>query len=270
MSIDISVVIPTFNRSLQLAEALKSVFDQDFVALQVIVVDDSPEQSARSVTEQFADARLKYVVNPHPSGGFPSLVRNLGATHATGRFVHFLDDDDRVPEGLYPDIVSIFENHPDVGVLFGCVEPFGLDAVKLTHERKFFAEAARSAAVLERFGKRWPVPTRMIFLSTLLVCGAALIRRDCIVGIGGFDPNIRYGEDADFYARAIRKYGGHFVNRNFLHYRIWDESIAHTPDLPIGAIAGDFKKIQARYRRDAGAIDYAISKIAARTVLRML
>ena len=270
MSVDISVVIPTFNRPGPLAETLQSVFAQDYDKLQVVVVDDSRDESARNVVRQFTNPRLEYLSNPEPSGGYPSRVRNLGAKSATGRFVHCLDDDDRVPAGLYRDVVAAFDANPAVGVVFGRVVPFGADADKLVHERAFFGEAARAAPVLERLGKRWPVPSRRIFFNSMLVCGAAMIRRECIDGIKGFDPEIRYGEDVDFYARAIRKYGGHFIDRDFLDYRIWENSIAHTPDLLPGAIADDFRKIQARYLREAGVIDYAISKLAARTLLRVL
>ncbi len=270
MSFDISVVIPTYNRAEQLSEALRSVIAQENCVLEIIVVDDTVDQSARSIVSQFQHPKLQYVANPHPSGGFPSRVRNLGATFATGRFVHFLDDDDRVPAALYPDVVRYFDENPGVGVVFGQVIPFGSDAVQIEREKAFFKLAARSAANLQRYGKCWPMATRMTFSDTLLVCGAALIRRECIAGSGGFDPNIRYGEDADFYARAIRRYGGRFVERAFLEYRIWPNSIAHTPDLPPDAIANDYKRIHERFLREAGIINYTLSKVAARTILRMI
>ena len=38
----------------------------------------------------------------------------------------------------------------------------------------------------------------------LLVCGAALIRFNCVQRLGGFDPEIRLGEDVDFFGRAMR------------------------------------------------------------------
>ncbi len=270
MSPDFSIVIPTYNRALPLKEALESVLAQPLVSLQVIVVDDSPEQTARPVVAGIDDPRVEYLPNAVPSGGFPSRVRNFGATRATGRFVHFLDDDDHVPAGLYADVVRQFEIHKNVGVLFGRVEPFGADPGILAGEKAFFSDAARASQALERFGRRWPVATRMLFHSSVLVCGAAVIRRSCIDGVGRFDPDIRYGEDAGFYARAIRKYGGHFVDRTFLHYRIWDHSIAHAPNLSDKAIADDFVKMQLRYRREAGPFDYAVSKVAAKTVLRWL
>ena len=76
--VDVSVVIATFRRPQQLSEALTSVLKQTGVSLEAIVVDDSPESSARDVVENFKDSRVRYITNPEPSGGFPSVVRNLG------------------------------------------------------------------------------------------------------------------------------------------------------------------------------------------------
>src|SRR5262245_23068129 len=98
--VDIAVVIPTFRRPKQLAAALESVLAQD-VRVEVVVVDDSPEQSARETVEGFGSIWVKYVANPHPSGGRPSRVRNLGWPLTRAPVLHFLDDDDLVPEGHY-------------------------------------------------------------------------------------------------------------------------------------------------------------------------
>ena len=270
VDIDVSIIIPTFNRPETLIETLGSVLRQSNCSLEVIVVDDSGTRSAEPVVQRVADHRVRYIDNPDPSRGFPSRVRNLGLTHASGRIVHFLDDDDHVPDDLYRDTLLAFSAHPDVGVVFGRVEPFGDNIDKLKHERAFFAGAARASARLQWFGRHWPISTRMIFYSTVLVCGAALIRRECVAGCGGFDPNIRYGEDADFYSRAIRKYGGVFVDRAFLDYRIWDSSIAHAPGIDPGVFHRDFKKMQTRFRQEQGLFDYAVSKVAAKTVFRVI
>jgi glycosyltransferase involved in cell wall biosynthesis len=124
VSIDISVVIPTFRRPVLLREAIVSARAQTGLAVEIIVVDDSPEGSAEAVASEFAGS-VHYMRNSQPTGRCPSVVRNLGWPLAEGRFVHFLDDDDRVPEGHYAATVAAFEAHRDVGVVFGRIEPFG-------------------------------------------------------------------------------------------------------------------------------------------------
>jgi GT2 family glycosyltransferase len=60
---------------------------------------------------------------------------------------------------------------------------------------------------------------------TLLVCSAAVIRRECLDRIGGFDPEIRLMEDADYHVRAIRTFGVRFLDRTSIHYRIGTPSL---------------------------------------------
>src|ERR1700739_3666054 len=117
-----------------------------------MVVDDCPEGSAKSTVEQVRDPRISYLRNPNPTGGIPSLVRNLAWPRARGRFVHLLGGGDTVSPHHYGSVTAAFASCPDVGLVFGRVEPFGeVTQAQLKHERQFFARAARSAAICEHF-----------------------------------------------------------------------------------------------------------------------
>src|SRR5689334_18634409 len=98
-AIDVSVVMPTHKREKEVVEAIRSVLRQEGVNVEVIVLDDTPEGTARASVEGIGDARVRYLVNDPPSKGRPAVVRNYGATLAKGRYVHFLDDDDMLAEG---------------------------------------------------------------------------------------------------------------------------------------------------------------------------
>jgi glycosyltransferase involved in cell wall biosynthesis len=191
MPVDFSVIIPTFRRPTELLSTISSVLAQHGIEIEVFVIDDSPEGSAQALVETLDDRRLTYVKNPKPSGGVPSLVRNLGWPLAQGAFVHFLDDDDIVPEDHYAIVKETFIAHPEVGVVFGRVEPFG-DAPKeqMHHEREFFAAASRKALISSRFGPRWAFTARMMFDGLLLVTGAGVVRRECVRLLDGFDARI--------------------------------------------------------------------------------
>src|SRR5215471_18860098 len=123
MRVEISVIIPTYRRPRELAESIASALGQAGAVVEIIVVDDSPEGSAQEVVEQFQDNRVTYLRNPEPTGGIPSIVRNLGWPRAKGAFVHFLDDDDIVPSGHYAAVKSSFSRRSDVGLVFGRIEP---------------------------------------------------------------------------------------------------------------------------------------------------
>jgi glycosyltransferase involved in cell wall biosynthesis len=269
-SVDVSVVIPTFRRPQLLRETIASVRAQTGVVVEIIVIDDSEEGSAETVAAEFPDL-VRYVKNPHPTGGFPSVVRNLGWPLARGQFVHFLDDDDLVPEHHYATAMAAFANNAAIGVVFGRVKPFGDGPeTQLRCERAFFDEAARRAVICSRFGPRFGFSTAMIFNKTLLVCGAALVRRRCVESLGGFDPEIRLGEDVDFFGRAMRQFGAFYLDRESLHYRIGSPSLMHAPTLSEATIKQHFdgaRRMLDKYRAQHGACEFYLLKALSRLVL---
>lgn len=263
----VSVVVPTFRRPIFLAEALRSVLDQPEVG-EVIVVDDSPEGSAAATVEALADARLRYFKMAEPSGGRPALPRNEGARLATLRYLHFLDDDDRIVAGAYGALSAALERDPGVGVAFGVVAPFGPPEA-MAHEGPYFESAARRARRAMKFGNRRTLVTTMLHQATVLVNSACLIRRPLVAELGGYRPELSPVEDVDFYIRAIRRYGGAFVDRPVLHYRVGHSSLMHS--------AGGnertreaYRHIASHYRATYGAVEYRALQLFARTVLANL
>jgi glycosyltransferase involved in cell wall biosynthesis len=240
MSIDVSVIIPSFRRPAELAETISSVLGQREASVEIFVIDDSPEGASENTALSFADPRITYLRNPKPSGGFPSRVRNIGWPLANGRFVHFLDDDDLVAEGYYKSVCAAFAGRQDVGIVFGRVEPFGSGPVaQLDQERQYFADAARKAALSGRFGSRFAFAGRMLFDKALLVCSASVIRRECLVPLSGFDPEIRLMEDADYHLRAMRQFGALFLDRVAIHYRIGSPSLMHSVNATAAQLQGE-------------------------------
>jgi glycosyltransferase involved in cell wall biosynthesis len=272
VTIDFSVIIPSFRRPVELAETISSVLRQREASLEIFVIDDSPEGASEDAARSFADSRITYLRNPKPSGGFPSRVRNIGWPLANGRFVHFLDDDDLVAEGYYAAVATAFASRPDVGIVFGRVEPFGNGpGAQLKRERQYFADAARKAALSGRFGPRLAFAGRMLFDRALLVCSASIIRRECLVPLSGFDPEIRLMEDADYHLRAIRRYGALFLDRQAIHYRVGSPSLMHSVDATAAQRQGErlgHRQMQLKYRKQYGAIEFYALALFTRTLLK--
>jgi hypothetical protein len=86
-----------------------------------------------------------------------------------------------------------------------------------------------------------------------------VVRRECVSGVGGFDPDIRLMEDADFNARVMRKYGACFVDQAALHYRIGYPSLMHSPNPPPAQLEMQRegrRRMRAKYRQEHGAFDF--------------
>jgi glycosyltransferase involved in cell wall biosynthesis len=88
---DVSVIIPTHNRCQLLELTLRSVFEQQNVAFEVVVVDDGSTDDTCRLLQNLGD-RVRVVRHERPGG--VSAARNHGIAEARGRWVAFLDDDD--------------------------------------------------------------------------------------------------------------------------------------------------------------------------------
>jgi glycosyltransferase involved in cell wall biosynthesis len=279
MTPDISIIIPTFRRPSELSEAISSVLGQTGARIELFVVDDSAEGSARRVVEAINDNRISYIQNPNPTGGVPSIVRNLAMPLARAKLIHFLDDDDIVPNGHYARVLARFAKRPDVGLVFGQIQPFGSGPEpQLAQERKFFAEAARLARLCRRTGSRLSFVSSQLFRHALLVCSAGVVRRDCVTAIGGFDPSLRIMEDADFYTFIMRRFAVDFIDDVTLYYRISsNHSLMHTAS-PSEELIAETKanlhtariRTLGKYRSAFGLHELLVLKVFARTVLRVL
>jgi len=85
-----SIVIPTYNRSGLLREALATVFAQQFTDYEVLIIDDGSTDDTRAVLAEYGE-RVRALSQPNQGQG---VARNLGIQHATGEYVVFLDSDD--------------------------------------------------------------------------------------------------------------------------------------------------------------------------------
>lgn len=91
--IDVSVIIPTFNRLNYLLVALDSVFSQSDVTVECIVVDDcSTDGTVKYIQDRYDKENLRVIAKDRRSG--PQSSRNIGVKEASGEFVTFLDSDD--------------------------------------------------------------------------------------------------------------------------------------------------------------------------------
>jgi glycosyltransferase involved in cell wall biosynthesis len=90
--VDISVVIPTYNRKEYLHQAIVSCFDgNDGLGVEVVVVDDGSNDGTREYLEGLEESRVRPIFQEHHGG---QVARNRGLTEARGEYVKFLDDDD--------------------------------------------------------------------------------------------------------------------------------------------------------------------------------
>jgi glycosyltransferase involved in cell wall biosynthesis len=115
----VSVIIPVYNGAKYLAEALDSVFAQDYRPIEVIVVDDGSTDDSATIAQSYDQ-----VIYLHHENQGNVVARNIGLKHCSGELIAFLDADDLwVPDKLTQQ-TAYLESHPQAGVCFGRMRNF--------------------------------------------------------------------------------------------------------------------------------------------------
>lgn len=187
-SFDGSLIIPTRNRPMHLRAALNSVLNNADINIEVIVVDDGsvPPAQAALGANFGNDPRLVILRNSGPNGA--AAARNLGAGHARGKVLFFLDDDDLMLPG-YCNLV--------LTAMAGRDLPWGFSPI-LRHDSQGPAEWKNPETInLKELSK--PLGRQHL---TGLGCGF-WVQSELFQSSGGLDANFRVNEDTEFCLRLL-------------------------------------------------------------------
>lgn len=200
---DVSVVVATRGRPDTLAQLLDSIGRLAPAPIEVIVVDNGPDERTRAVVESYAFAT--YVAEPRPG---LSAARNAGVARAKGTIIAFTDDD-AVVDARWLDRLSAGFESPDVMAVTGLVLPVRLDSsVQVLFERGlgWFAHGFRRRTFDAEFFAR----TRSTGAPVWAI-GAGVnlaVRRDAFDAVGPFDERLGAGasgcsEDSELLYRIL-------------------------------------------------------------------
>ncbi|HEY9770410.1 MAG TPA: glycosyltransferase family 2 protein [Coleofasciculaceae cyanobacterium] len=105
----VSVIIPTYDRAKIIDISLKSVFNQSYQNIEIIVVDDHSTDNTEAVINSINDPRIRYFRHSTNKGG--GATRNTGIEAAKGEYIAFLDSDDVwVADKLELQLASILQS----------------------------------------------------------------------------------------------------------------------------------------------------------------
>ncbi len=188
----VSVIIPTYNRASLVVEALESVFAQTYKEHEVIVVDDGSTDNTREILEPYLH-RIQYTWQENQG---ISAARNRGILLSHGRYIAFLDSDDRWLPSKLEKQVDYMNTHPKVGLV--CCHVWRYEIGKETRRER------RPHGFPRDFNELLTGPNH-IPTSTVLV------RRECLETVGMFDETLPPLEDWDLWLRIARRSAIHIL-----------------------------------------------------------
>ncbi|MEI7612323.1 MAG: glycosyltransferase [Betaproteobacteria bacterium] len=198
----ISIIIPTFNHAEYLREALQSICAQTFCDWEAIVINNFSEDDTIEVVASFDDSRIH--LENFRNSGVIAASRNRGIELARGRYLAFLDSDDK----WYPEKLA------------RCIPFFSAGAELVGHGLQWIGDQKRVV---------FCGPENMASFSALLYEGCCLttsstiVEKHLVLAAGGFseDPAIVTAEDYHFWMKlAQRGIKVHFIREVLGEYRV--------------------------------------------------
>jgi glycosyltransferase involved in cell wall biosynthesis len=183
----VTVVIAAYNAAAFIGETLASVFAQSLEHVEVVVVDDGSSDATPDLLRACSDSRL-HVLRQNNCG--VSAARNAGLAVARAPYVFFLDADDILLPHALEQMADTLDRMPHHVACFG-------------HHLKIAEDGAELSGRADLRWKLLPAADtlRHLIAKNFIVCGAICIRTDAARRVRGFNPDLKLGEDWEFWCR---------------------------------------------------------------------
>lgn len=200
----VTVFIPTKNRTELFQRALLSAVNQDYPAIEIIVIDDASDTAVSEVNAALCKTypQVCYIRNTVSTGA--SAARNKAIAAANGEFITGLDDDDRFEPDRISQFVHAWNKQPDMAYLCSCYVFHMRDSKAKLGLRRGKIITYSSLKLKNEVGNQ-------IFTKT-----------EFLRQIGGYDESLVACQDYDLWLRMSKKFGP-ALRLGFASYHIHSE-----------------------------------------------
>ena len=191
---DLSIIIPVYNKSKLINRCLDSIFKQTTIhSYEVVLVDDGSTDDSVELIKARTEGNI--ILYEQQNAG-PSVARNKGVELSHGKYCAYLDADDYWGDGFIEKTVSFLEEHDD------CV------AVNVAQRHLTLSGEHAAPVCYNEYSKPFVLDDFFSFWATYMhVCtGSVVIRSEVIKQIGGMRTDLRITEDLEFWA-LVSTYG---------------------------------------------------------------
>lgn len=176
----VSVIIPTWNRAHTIGAAVKSVLNQTYSVLEILVCDDGSSDSTREVLENLKDERIRIIDGPR--AGRPAVPRNRGIKAAKGEWIAFLDSDDMwEPNKLEKQFDLLYKSKCNAAC---------------TNAWRVIPSKGKSGSYLQIEQQNISLP--VLLKTNYVICSSVLVRKSILDDVGGFPEAERLKAIEDF------------------------------------------------------------------------
>jgi glycosyltransferase involved in cell wall biosynthesis len=206
----VSFIVPTYNYARFVTKAVDSLLEQDFEALEVIVIDDCSTDATPHVLKRYeSDPRVKLVRHSENRGHIRTY--NEGLQMAAGEFVGLLSADDVC---LHSDAIArqlaLFESDSEVGFVYSPLAYVDSDGCLVNVVRRWGADSMHDGLV----------EFRDLAFTNFIPASGTLVRASCHREIGYYDTRLPHAGDWDLWLRLAARYRVGYVAEAIYGWRL--------------------------------------------------
>lgn len=251
--VKVSIITPTFNRERVLLRAIRSVQKQTISDYEHIIVDDGSTDNTAAEIRALNDDRIRYVKLEANSGA--NLARNKGVELARSQIVTYLDSDDVFIENRLQNVLTAFEQHPELNVFIS-----SFYSIKHGEHRDSINPDVHLNS--ENF-------ERALMAHAVCIAGSAISARlDAIKSVGGFTPYLARLQDRDFLLKLSRNQDVYMSSQVDWEKNESDDSISKPPIGYVAAFGFLAREHPDLIKRYPSLTIYHVARNIIRAILR--
>ncbi len=195
----VSVIIPCYNQSMFIQEAIESVIKQTYSNIEIVCINDGSTDNSSQVIQRLAQKYKQIIFFDEKENHGLIYARNTAINAASGEYILPLDADDTIEPEYIEETVKILANNPDTGIVYSKARLFGTQ------------------------NKEWKLPdyskSNILYANCIFV--SAMFRKSDFISIGGYKECMKDGyEDWDLWLSFIEKgFNVHRIDKILFNYR---------------------------------------------------
>ena len=238
----VTIITPSYNQGKFLGETIHSVLEQDYPAIEYMVIDGASKDNSVEVIRSF-EKKLAYWISEPDKGQTDAI--NKGFARAKGEILAWINSDDTYNPGAVREALTYLREHPGVGVVYS-------DLNFIDENSKVIGKFPAAQTDLKRLRNGYvhiPQP-------------AAFFRADFWKQVGPLDPSFFFAMDYDLWVRLAA-----VTKLQYLPGPVWANFRMHLDAKTINADERCWPEMLRVHYRDGGTL---FSPIVAKYYIRKL
>ena len=207
----ISVIIPAFNAEKYISECIKSIQNNSYKNLEIIIVNDGSKDNTLHIAEDLKKNDSRIVIVNQENGGV-SRARNKGLDVANGEYIAFVDSDDRIREDYFERLIKpcIEQGADSACCVYKMVDKNGnrIPDNRIKFKDEFFITP-------QQIAENYFACLNMGFVNFVF-----RIYRKTIVGTTRFSETLKWGEDASLNLEIFKKANKIYVSPEEMYFYV--------------------------------------------------